>query len=503
MLNARVRALDEALCAEAVPGIAEVVPAYASLLVTLDPGRGKAGDVEAAVRRLLDAHRDRPAAPGRLHEVPVAYGRGDGPDLEEAAARVGLTADAFVARHALTEYTVYFLGFAPGFAYMGDLPEALAVPRRATPRPRVPAGSVAVAGRQTAIYPHGTAGGWNLIGRTSASLFDPSREPAALFAPGDRVRFVPAARLAAAAPRAAPSAAGPAALEVLEPGLLTTVQDEGRRGHRRIGVAWAGAVDLDAHRRANAAVGNGGAAATLECTAAGPVLRFLSAARLAVAGADLGAVLERADLGGPWPVPLETPVQARPGNVLRFTGRRRGLRAYVALAGGLDVPPVLGSRSTDLAAGFGGLEGRPLRAGDRLAIGREPGASRHKLRFAAGRDDVATVRVVPGPQREDFAPYALERLLASTYAVRELSDRTACRLDGERLAHAGPGEIVTDGMVPGCIQVPPDGQPIVMLADCPPTGGYPKIATVLSADLPRLAQLVPGEGRVRFTLARR
>ena len=233
----------------------------------------------------------------------------------------------------------------------------------------MPAGSVAVAGLQTAVYPTASAGGWNLIGRTGAVLFDPLRDPPALLAPDDRVRFVPSAdALARDGEPADRAVLGAAIVEVVDGGWLTTVQDRGRAGFRRFGVSSAGALDHAAADAANAAVGNAGDAALLECTSAGPVLRFLAAARFAIAGADLEATLERADLGE-WRVPPATSVFARTGNVLRFGARARGFRAYVALGGGVDVPRRLGSRATDLPGAFGGYEGRPLRAGDRLSLG--------------------------------------------------------------------------------------------------------------------------------------
>jgi biotin-dependent carboxylase-like uncharacterized protein len=217
-----------------------------------------------------------------------------------------------------------------------------------------------------------------------------------------------------------------------------------------------------------------------------------------VAGADLGAVLHRADLG-PWRVPLGVRVRARAGNVLTFGAPRHGCRAYVALAGGVDVPLVMGSRSTDLAGAFGGLAGRALRAGDRLrAGGVEPETGRDHEPAARAVSDVTVLRAIPGPQDHLFTPEALRRFFAAEYRVRPTSDRVGCRLEGPAVSHAGPTEIVSDGMLPGCVQVPPDGQPIVMGADAPTTGGYPKIATVVRADLGRLAQLVPGQARVRF-----
>jgi biotin-dependent carboxylase-like uncharacterized protein len=356
---------------------------------------------------------------------------------------------------------------------------------------------VALAGRQTAVYPADSPGGWRILGRTSRRLFDPFREEPSLFAPGDRVRFVPVAELpppeTASAP---PPLPGGAAVEVLRRGLLTSVQDAGRSGHRRVGVSGGGALDPRALAAANRAVGNPPGAAALECTLTGPALAFRAPLVFAVAGADLGAVLERTDLG-PRPVAPGAGALARPGDILRFTGRRSGCRAYVALQGGIDVPAVLGSRSTDLRSAFGGLGGRVLRPGDHLGVAAGGGASARESPPLPVATSV-TVRVVLGPQADHFDAEAIDSFLAGPWRVGAASDRVGCRLEGEPLRHAGPGEIVSDGMVPGSIQVPPDGQPIVMMADGPTTGGYPKIATVVTADLPLVAQLVPGEGAVRF-----
>ena len=257
---------------------------------------------------------------------------------------------------------------------------------------------------------------------------------------------------------------------------------------------------MEAHARANRGLGNSDVAAALECTVAGPTLRFLRPTAFAIAGADLGARLERVDLGS-WAVPPEVSVLARPGNVLSFEGRVAGCRAYLAFAGGIEVPSVLGSGSTDLLGGFGGpLQGRAVAAGDELALVPAAAARRVEQRSASPRaaGEEVTVRVVPGPQQHHFTAEALEALLTATFSVTATSDRVGVRLEGPRLVHAGAPEIVSDGMVPGVVQVPPDGQPIVILADGPTTGGYPKIATVIGTDLALLAQLMPGAGRVRF-----
>jgi KipI family sensor histidine kinase inhibitor len=499
-LSARVRALDQSLLERPFGGFRESVPSYRALLVLYHPLVVSFADVRDELLQRLAAAAPA-AAPGRLHVIPTHYAGDDGPDLQEVARALGLSEDAVVAQHAEGTYTAFMLGFMPGFAYLGVLPKALETPRRTTPRARVAAGSVAIAGRQTAIYPKASPGGWNLIGRTALRLFDPWADPPATIQPGDLVRFERVAALPeASAEEPAPTRMGTAraAIEVLESGLLTTVQDVGRWGHRRLGVGSAGPMDANSHGAANVVVGNPPGAAALECTVTGPTLRFIAATRFAIAGGDLGAVLHRADLGA-WPVPLGEGVLARPGNVLAFTGRRAGCRAYVAFAGGLEVPKILGSRSTDLSGGFGGIDGRAVRAGDVLALGPPRGAPREAETGAALPQEGVTVRVVLGPQDGHFEKEVVARFLSEAYGVAALSDRVGCRLDGPVLAHRGAAEIVSDGMVQGSIQVPPDGRPIVMMADGPTTGGYPKIATVVSADLPLLAQLLPGDGRVRFT----
>ena len=498
-LNARVVALDRALARSPFAGLREAVPTYRALLVLYDPARAAFTEVRDAL--LARAAAVPEALPrGRLHEIPTRYGGEDGPDLAAVARDHGLAEAQAIALHSSVAYTAFMVGFTPGFAYLGLLPEALEVPRKATPRVRVPAGSVAIAGRQTAVYPVASAGGWHLLGRTSLLLFDPALVPPALIRPGDRVRFVPVPELPEPAPPARPAPrTGTAAIEVVEGGLLTTVQDGGRASHRRFGVTGAGPMDTRSHRLANRLVGNAEDAAGLECTVSGPVLRFERPVHFAIAGADLGATLQRADLGD-WPVPLGTRVLARPGNVLAFAGRRAGCRAYVAFAGGVDVPVVLGSRSTDFAAGFGGLDGRALRAGDRLALGESPPRPFVESPATSIAAETPTVRVVLGPQHDLLTDASIADFLAAPYAVLSTSDRVGCRLSGPRLQHRGPAEIVTDGMVAGSIQVPPDGQPIVMMADGPTTGGYPKLATVITADLPLLAQVTPAEGGVRFAV---
>lgn len=193
-LNARIHRLAAAVRAASLPGVVDVVPAYAALTVHYEPLHQDYDALAALLAPLAEAAMGEvpataPAPSVLLHEIPVRY---DGPDLADVARRTGMAPDEVVRRHAAITYTVYLLGFVPGFAYLGDLDASLVLPRRADPRPRVPAGAVAIAGRQTAVYPLPTPGGWHLIGHTDASLFDPGRTPPTLLGPGDHVRFVPA-----------------------------------------------------------------------------------------------------------------------------------------------------------------------------------------------------------------------------------------------------------------------------------------------------------------------
>jgi biotin-dependent carboxylase-like uncharacterized protein len=280
-------------------------------------------------------------------------------------------------------------------------------------------------------------------------------------------------------------------IEVLSPGPLTTVQDAGRTGYRALGVPAGGPADWYSHAAANRLVGNPAGAAALECTLAGPKLLFRVAALAAVVGAP--ATLDGAPFtaGG---VPA--------GGTLAV-GRTRGVRAYLAVAGGLDVPPTLGSRSTDTLAGLGPPR---LTAGTLLPVGApaEPGRRPAAERGAPGGLPDRPLRLIPGPHDDWFEPAALRQLAGTGYAVTPASDRVGLRLAGPPLGRspARTGELPVTGMVAGAIQVPPDGQPILLLANHGPTGGYPVIAVVATADLPVAGQARPGQ-RLRFAITTR
>jgi biotin-dependent carboxylase-like uncharacterized protein len=290
------------------------------------------------------------------------------------------------------------------------------------------------------------------------------------------------------------------ALRVLAPGLLTTVQDRGRPGLRRLGVPAGGAADPPALWLANLLAGNPRGAAGLEITHGGPTLEVAAGSvRVALAGECAAGVEgggDRRSEPAPW-----SSLTLRRGDRLRLGRVTSGLRAYLAVAGGIGVAPVLGSAATDLRGGWGGLEGRALRAGDLLplASGRPTGGAETRVDPPPWWARDGAVRAVPGPQDGHFTAAALERLAGAEWTVTPSSDRTGLRLDGPELAHRGTAEIVSDACLPGSIQVPGSRRPIVLLADGGTTGGYPKIATVATADLGALGRLRPG-ARLRFEL---
>ena len=494
-VNAHAVAIAARLQRERLAGVRDVIPTYRSVAVHFDPLAADTDALRSALLRGI-AEKGEPVL-GRTVEVPTTYGGEAGPDLADVAAWSGLTPDAVVEHHARRPYRVFMLGFLPGFAYLGSVAGRIAAPRRAVPRQRVPAGSVGIAGGQTGVYPRESPGGWQIIGRTALRLFDPDRVPAALLQPGDTVVFVPDGGAGEA--RDERSSADSVSLRqprrssrtvtVLRPGLFTTIQDAGRWGHQSSGVPVSGALDRISYRTANALAGNPGDAAALEVTLVGPELRFEQGARVAVAGADLAAYLDGV------PVPPAAAMTCRAGSVLRFGERRRGARAYVAFDGGIDAAPVLGSRATHAGAALGGLEGRALAAGDRLPLGSAlaPDGPRAALPRLDAPGGGVRLRILPGPQDDFFPEAALDVLERGRYTVTPQSNRMGYRLTGPHLPRLEGREMISDAAFTGGIQVPPSGEPILLMHDRQTTGGYPQIATVITADLPLAGQLAPGD----------
>ncbi|MBA4364562.1 MAG: hypothetical protein C0398_00970 [Coprothermobacter sp.] len=502
--SARVRALGRATEALHPTWLVETVPGYCTLGLIVQPLQVSPEEVQELVSRAVRNVTAAPPVQPRTVSIPVCYGGTYGPDMETVCRHSGLREQEVVHRHAAAGYQCSMLGFLPGFPYLMGLDPQLATPRLATPRATVPAGSVGIAGAQTGVYPVSSPGGWNIIGRTPLALFDPSREQPSLVQAGDAVCFSPISveefeeqhsheftRYPQICDVSEQDVGG---FEVLEPGLLTTVQDDGRWGLQHLGVPVSGAMDRQALALGNRLVGNEEGAAALEMTLSGPRLAFTTDTLVAVTGADMGLQVDGYD------VPAWTAILVRAGSVLSVAGSTgAGCRAWLCVAGGIDVPGVLGSRSTLLRAALGGFEGRVLRTGDRLPLHPLTREARHpdgfscpvELRPSYAMD--TPVPVLPGPQADALTPGAQQAFLDATWTVGNDSDRMGCRLEGQRLDLEGSADVISEVVPEGAVEVTGSGLPIIMLADRQTIGGYIKPFVVASAALGWLAQRQPGD----------
>lgn len=481
--------------------IYDVIPAYQSILIEHRPGLSSK-EVAAWVERQLAGADDASALvqQPRLHELEVAYG--EDADRDALAERLGMSFDDIIAHHTGADYVVAFLGFTAGFPYLLGLPRELHTPRRARPRDRIPAGAVAIAGAQAGIYPSPSPGGWWVLGLTDAKLFEPGREPPALLSAGDTVRFTPvptasvdASNNAATGPGGGPEARHEEGRHDAPPStshhvLVTTAWPRGaslqatpRHGVAHWGMAEAGALDPRALEAANEIVGN--PRHTLALEAIGHPVTFVPSTtlRAALAGGGLGARLagRRIRRWEAFEWPAGSSLELFPDPAVT------GYTTYLAVAGGFHGETFRGSASTDARAGIGGAH-TYLAPGVSLGIARSGASGKGRPHVGTPRyAERVVLRIWPGPQYE---PAAWRRLIGTSFRIAVV-DRTGARLTGPRLS-LGTHESISEGSPAGAVQVPPDGQPIVLLADRGRTGGYAKPAIVDRRDLWLLAQAGPG-----------
>jgi len=485
-VNRRVHAVARSLIDSAPAGVTDVVPSYASVYVEADLDRLDASSLGA----WLETHADADDLDvGRTVTVPVRY---DGADLHEFAGELGLEVAELVRRHASGRYRVYALGFTPGFPFLGEVDPSIRRPRLGVPRKLVPAHGVAMAGAQTGIYPLPSPGGWRLLGTALEAVYDPHRDPPFLLGPGDTVTFAPGDGPTPPAPtplELLPAEPLRPVLHVEEPGLVDLVVDAGRFMAGRFGLARSGPLDARSAALANRLVGNPAGVPLLEINVRGPTLRVVSDVVVAFAGWGVVPLLDGR------PAPAFTTLGLRRGEELRFAPGERGVRGYLAVAGGIESRRFLDSASTDVR----GLVGRPLRAGDLLgAAGVRAGREGFTFRpygRPGGRARETLARIVPGPQAREEA---LDALTRDRFTVR-FGDRMGLQLDG---VDVPGGEMVSEATPLGGIQITTGGRPLVLLHDRGSIGGYVKPAVVVHEDLPKLAQLRAGDA-LRFVLDRR
>ena len=509
-----------------LPDLAEVMTWHAAL--TAQPLADQTSAIAAARTVLLEFATPRdaqravetlagfsPAAAGqstpREVTIDVIY---DGEDLASTAEHLGISTEELINRHTSQAWMAAFGGFAPGFTYCvptdAETSESAenfewSVPRRANPRTAVPAGAVGLAGEFSAVYPRQSPGGWQLIGHTKTPMWDPRAEHPALLNPGDIVRYR-AVRAEASGAASSNAGSGKAASQhsrtpasilgrpvatLTDAGLLSLVQDRGRPGHGDIGVTRSGALDRASARAANAAVGNSSSAAVIENIGGLRITANVDTV-LAVTGAE--ATVEVSTRSGHKATKaLAQPIGLLAGEELAVRPTGTGARNYVAIRGGLATDTVLDSAASDVLSGMGPA---PLADGDLLKAGRATRtAVDPTILNPADSTNAATLRCVLGPRDDWFAEQTVQDFLNTTWEVSGQSNRIGLRMagaEGAELTREREEELASEGMLPGSIQVPPNGLPVLFLADHPVTGGYPVIATVIPEDMDAAGQLPPG-----------
>ena len=529
-VNSRISAFVEefASLTRDMPEVFEIVPTYCAASVYFDEKKCKPSLLKKialeALEKTCGAGSDGVDS-GKTIRIPVCYeGKEFAPDLERVCANARLSEEVAVKIHSSTDYLIYMMGFLPGFPYLGGMDERLETPRLETPRTKIPAGSVAIGGKQTGLYPSESPGGWNIIGRTPLKVFDLERDPIFLYKAGDKIRFEPISKSdferfdekkwleemglgggsAKSALKEKYECGG--GIEILEAGLMTTIQDGGVVGFQKYGISQSGVMDKASFDLANALCGNEENAACLETTLLGPKIRFTSDCAFAICGAAFdGAALDGVH------VEMNKRIFAKAGSVLECGSASKGLRSYIAFGGGVLARKIFGSASTNIKSKIGGYGGRPLAAGDTLALGcgnaaatpRFVGALGESGAFGMSRacEEPLVLECVKSSQSDFFGAEGLEKFSAAVYTVGAQSDRMGIRFDGPSL-DCGKTDIISDAIPFGAVQITSAGLPLVMAADRQTTGGYAKIACVKKASMYKLAQALPGT-KVKFKIDRR
>ncbi len=518
----KIHQLSELLSSLSPVWLLDLIPGIDTLLVVLkfsdyhyrDTRAVAKVEIEALLKKLL-SEKKQATKSEIVHRIRVCYDPELAPDLLASAQKCKLTVREFINRHKNSEIRVDILGFMPGFAYCSGLDPSLNLPRLESPRTSVPAGSVAIAGLQTAIYPQPTPGGWNIIGRSPEVLFDSSKPRPSLLMAGERVEFIEidlpefrkieAQNLTRAAQSMPKSKIPSHAIEVISPGLQTTIQGLPRYGFAHLALSAGGPMDQEGARLANALLGNPDDAAGLEIAGAGTKLLFHEDVWVAWVGAlCMGQVSGTAILGN-------RPVFLRKGETLSFGAMMQGYRIFLALSGGIDSEFILGGRGSHLSAGIGG---KALQKGDVLYLPRAQDSCQipflKKLREAQisfpkwsiaspalPGEKIELIKVLPSIHLDVLSSAEQDALWKTVWTISSQSNRMGMRLESDFKISSPVTGVASQGIWFGTVQLPPSGQPILMMAEHQTTGGYPRLMEMISSERSKLAQLRPGD-KIQF-----
>ena len=513
-----VHQLSEYLLANRPAWLLDVIPGIDTLLICLDfPSLEYAqvrsaarSDLQLAIKKILGSKNPQ-SNNERVYRIRVCYDREIAPDLLSSAKKCKLTVREFINRHKNSQTYVDILGFIPGFAYCSGLDPSLRLPRLESPRTAVPSGSVAIAELQTGLYPQSTPGGWNVIGRTPDILFDATREPPNLLSAGARVEFIEInldeykKNLNDLTKKhisiEKPSQDTDKTIEVLSSGLLTTVQDLPRYGYAHLALSSGGPVDLEGAALANALIGNPSNAIGLEITGVGPRLLFHVDTWVAWVGGHFEAKIDSKSIFG------NRPIRIARGQTLSFSSIHQGYRIFLAIAGGIEVKSVLGRGGSHLSAGIGN---KPIQKGEFLRLSQpnhsdrmpllrsmiDSGMSSTKWSITAPiilGQKTQFIHAIPSLHLNLLSTQEQELLWKTVWTVSSQSNRMGMRLNSHFKINSPISGIASQGICFGTVQLPPSGEPILMLSEHQTTGGYPRLLEVVRSERSKLAQMRPGD----------
>ncbi|KES19305.1 Allophanate hydrolase subunit 2 [Gilliamella apicola SCGC AB-598-B02] len=478
--------------------IEEIIPAARTVLIRFNPILTDADTLAKNICALDLTSGSIPS--GELIIISVNY---NGEDLAYVADHLGITVSEVINRHTNNEYQVAFCGFAPGFAYMISNHAQLNVPRRQSPRVRIPAGSVALAGEFSSVYPQAGPGGWQLIGITESAVWDINRDNPALFKPGSRVHFVDAAKTSKKyhlpTIKKEEKNNSQQDIKVLATGLQTLFQDNGRIGQAALGISESGAMDKSALHSANRVLGNPINEVALEITQGGFKTQINRSMLIAVTGAVCDINITTL-LGEKYTAPMYQPILLEKGDTVELGNIKCGVRSYLAVRGGFQVSPILTSCSFDTLAQVGPP---PITIGQTLAIKSTNIKASVSLNESPAINypcpgDVVVLDIVLGPRTDWFTPNAIKLLTEQLWRVTPASNRIGLRLSGDiSLTRDKLQELPSEGTCIGAIQIPANGQPVLFLNDHPLTGGYPIIGAVCKYHLDLSGQ-IPINAKIKF-----